>query len=158
MSVLSLVTCTLPSIPNVPFWAHSCLTSKLNTISSDRLIPSSSREECDVLLVLWGAAHSLWLIFSLFPPLPCPQAYAGIYEGISTQGWFIGLMCAIALLTLLLLTICFVRRNKGGKYSGKWIYIVLSLCSHVNNQHPSEVSLWGPHSREHKHPIRVCSF
>ncbi|XP_062356917.1 neural cell adhesion molecule L1-like protein isoform X3 [Cinclus cinclus] len=46
-------------------------------------------------------------------------AYAGIYEGISTQGWFIGLMCAIALLTLLLLTICFVRRNKGGKYSVK---------------------------------------
>ncbi|KAM6256426.1 neural cell adhesion molecule L1-like protein isoform 2-T3 [Porphyrio hochstetteri] len=43
--------------------------------------------------------------------------YAGIYDGISTQGWFIGLMCAIALLTLLLLTICFVRRNKGGKYS-----------------------------------------
>ncbi|XP_027496015.1 neural cell adhesion molecule L1-like protein isoform X1 [Corapipo altera] len=48
-----------------------------------------------------------------------PQAYAGIYDGISTQGWFIGLMCAIALLTLLLLTICFVRRNKGGKYSVK---------------------------------------
>ncbi|XP_029814106.1 neural cell adhesion molecule L1-like protein isoform X5 [Manacus vitellinus] len=45
------------------------------------------------------------------------RAYAGIYDGISTQGWFIGLMCAIALLTLLLLTICFVRRNKGGKYS-----------------------------------------
>ncbi|XP_077040735.1 neural cell adhesion molecule L1-like protein isoform X3 [Agelaius phoeniceus] len=45
--------------------------------------------------------------------------YAGIYEGISTQGWFIGLMCAIALLTLLLLTVCFVRRNKGGKYSVK---------------------------------------
>ncbi|XP_066183261.1 neural cell adhesion molecule L1-like protein isoform X1 [Sylvia atricapilla] len=45
--------------------------------------------------------------------------YAGIYEGISTQGWFIGLMCAIALLTLMLLTICFVRRNKGGKYSVK---------------------------------------
>ncbi|XP_009995235.1 PREDICTED: neural cell adhesion molecule L1-like protein [Chaetura pelagica] len=47
------------------------------------------------------------------------RAYAGIYEGISTQGWFIGLMCAIALLTLLLLTVCFVRRNKGGKYSVK---------------------------------------
>uniref|UniRef100_A0A8D2MN01 Neural cell adhesion molecule L1-like protein n=1 Tax=Zonotrichia albicollis TaxID=44394 RepID=A0A8D2MN01_ZONAL len=47
------------------------------------------------------------------------KSYAGIYEGISTQGWFIGLMCAIALLTLLLLTICFVRRNKGGKYSVK---------------------------------------
>ncbi|XP_006018755.1 neural cell adhesion molecule L1-like protein isoform X3 [Alligator sinensis] len=47
------------------------------------------------------------------------RAYAGIYEGISTQGWFIGLMCAIALLTLLLLTVCFVKRNKGGKYSVK---------------------------------------
>ncbi|KAM6126610.1 neural cell adhesion molecule L1-like protein [Phoenicopterus ruber ruber] len=47
------------------------------------------------------------------------RAYAGIYDGISTQGWFIGLMCAIAMLTLLLLTICFVRRNKGGKYSVK---------------------------------------
>ncbi|KAM9132947.1 neural cell adhesion molecule L1-like protein isoform 2-T2 [Pangshura tecta] len=45
--------------------------------------------------------------------------YAGVYEGISTQGWFIGLMCAIALLTLVLLTMCFVKRNKGGKYSVK---------------------------------------
>ncbi|XP_038265991.1 neural cell adhesion molecule L1-like protein isoform X6 [Dermochelys coriacea] len=45
--------------------------------------------------------------------------YAGIYEGVSTQGWFIGLMCAIALLTLLLLTMCFIKRNKGGKYSVK---------------------------------------
>ncbi|KAG8128012.1 hypothetical protein E2320_014882, partial [Naja naja] len=47
------------------------------------------------------------------------RAYTGIYERISTQGWFIGLMGAIALLTLLLLTICFVKRNKGGKYSVK---------------------------------------
>ncbi|XP_074054808.1 neural cell adhesion molecule L1-like protein isoform X4 [Macrotis lagotis] len=45
--------------------------------------------------------------------------YAGLYDNISTQGWFIGLMCAIALLTLILLTICFVKRNKGGKYSVK---------------------------------------
>uniref|UniRef100_A0A8D2Q9L2 Neural cell adhesion molecule L1-like protein n=1 Tax=Varanus komodoensis TaxID=61221 RepID=A0A8D2Q9L2_VARKO len=47
------------------------------------------------------------------------RAYAGIYEKISTQGWFIGLMGAIALLTLLLLTVCFIKRNKGGKYSVK---------------------------------------
>ncbi|XP_032066487.1 neural cell adhesion molecule L1-like protein [Thamnophis elegans] len=47
------------------------------------------------------------------------RAYTGIYERISTQGWFIGLMGAVALLTLLLLTICFVKRNKGGKYSVK---------------------------------------
>ncbi|XP_030275353.1 neural cell adhesion molecule L1-like protein isoform X5 [Sparus aurata] len=39
--------------------------------------------------------------------------------GISTQGWFIGLMCAIALLTLIVLIACFVNRNKGGKYSVK---------------------------------------
>uniref|UniRef100_A0A669AUT2 Neural cell adhesion molecule L1-like protein n=1 Tax=Oreochromis niloticus TaxID=8128 RepID=A0A669AUT2_ORENI len=38
---------------------------------------------------------------------------------ISTKGWFIGLMCAIALLTLIVLIACFVNRNKGGKYSVK---------------------------------------
>ncbi|KAJ8788176.1 hypothetical protein J1605_005475 [Eschrichtius robustus] len=47
------------------------------------------------------------------------RKYAGLYDDISTQGWFIGLMCAIALLTLILLTVCFVKRNKGGKYSVK---------------------------------------
>uniref|UniRef100_A0A8C6U7I6 Cell adhesion molecule L1-like b n=1 Tax=Neogobius melanostomus TaxID=47308 RepID=A0A8C6U7I6_9GOBI len=40
-------------------------------------------------------------------------------KGISTQGWFIGLMCAIALLTLIVLVACFVNRNRGGKYSVK---------------------------------------
>uniref|UniRef100_A0A8D2E1P9 Neural cell adhesion molecule L1-like protein n=1 Tax=Sciurus vulgaris TaxID=55149 RepID=A0A8D2E1P9_SCIVU len=47
------------------------------------------------------------------------REYAGLYDDISTQGWFIGLMCAVALLTLMLLTVCFVKRNKGGKYSVK---------------------------------------
>nr|XP_033482186.1 neural cell adhesion molecule L1-like protein isoform X4 [Epinephelus lanceolatus] len=44
---------------------------------------------------------------------------ASVHGGISTQGWFIGLMCAIALLTLTVLIACFVNRNKGGKYSVK---------------------------------------
>lgn len=44
---------------------------------------------------------------------------ASIHGGISTQGWFIGLMCAIALLTLIVLVACFVNRNRGGKYSVK---------------------------------------
>ncbi|XP_037535073.1 neural cell adhesion molecule L1-like protein [Nematolebias whitei] len=44
---------------------------------------------------------------------------ASVHHGISTQGWFIGLMCAIALLTLIVLIACFVNRNKGGKYSVK---------------------------------------
>uniref|UniRef100_A0A8C7L8J3 Neuronal cell adhesion molecule a n=1 Tax=Oncorhynchus kisutch TaxID=8019 RepID=A0A8C7L8J3_ONCKI len=38
---------------------------------------------------------------------------------LATQGWFIGLMCAIALLILVLLIICFIKRNKGGKYPVK---------------------------------------
>uniref|UniRef100_A0A3P9MVK5 Neural cell adhesion molecule L1-like protein n=1 Tax=Poecilia reticulata TaxID=8081 RepID=A0A3P9MVK5_POERE len=44
---------------------------------------------------------------------------ASVHGGISTQGWFIGLMSAIALLTLIVLIACFVNRNKGGKYSVK---------------------------------------
>uniref|UniRef100_A0A673G5N4 Neural cell adhesion molecule L1-like protein n=1 Tax=Sinocyclocheilus rhinocerous TaxID=307959 RepID=A0A673G5N4_9TELE len=49
-----------------------------------------------------------------------PEAsLASIHGGISNQGWFIGLMCAIALLTLIVLIACFVNRNKGGKYSVK---------------------------------------
>ncbi|XP_061901700.1 neural cell adhesion molecule L1-like protein isoform X5 [Entelurus aequoreus] len=46
-------------------------------------------------------------------------SFASIHGGISNQGWFIGLLCAIALLTLIVLIACFVNRNKGGKYSVK---------------------------------------
>ncbi|XP_061532077.1 neural cell adhesion molecule L1.2 isoform X2 [Phycodurus eques] len=42
-----------------------------------------------------------------------------VQPSIATQGWFIGLVSAIVLLLLILLIICFVRRNKGGKYSVK---------------------------------------
>lgn len=42
---------------------------------------------------------------------------------IATQGWFIGLMCAIALLILVLLIVCFIKRNKGGKYPGKLVNV-----------------------------------
>lgn len=51
-------------------------------------------------------------------PLCFLTGLASIHGGISTQGWFIGLMCAVALLTLIVLIACFVNRNKGGKYSG----------------------------------------
>ncbi|XP_046715116.1 neuronal cell adhesion molecule a isoform X20 [Silurus meridionalis] len=46
-------------------------------------------------------------------------AVASRQVDIATQGWFIGLMCAIALLILVLLIACFIRRNKGGKYPVK---------------------------------------
>ncbi|XP_036004818.1 neuronal cell adhesion molecule a isoform X1 [Fundulus heteroclitus] len=50
---------------------------------------------------------------SLSPAVPNRQV------DIATQGWFIGLMCAIALLILVLLIVCFIKRNKGGKYPVK---------------------------------------
>lgn len=56
-----------------------------------------------------------------FPPTPwiCFPAMASRQVDIATQGWFIGLMCAVALLILILLIVCFIRRNKGGKYPVK---------------------------------------
>ncbi|XP_029995353.1 neural cell adhesion molecule L1-like protein isoform X2 [Sphaeramia orbicularis] len=44
---------------------------------------------------------------------------ASTQRNLSSQGWFIGTMCAVALLTLVVLIACFVRRNKGGKYAVK---------------------------------------
>ncbi|XP_019402131.1 PREDICTED: neurofascin isoform X16 [Crocodylus porosus] len=46
---------------------------------------------------------------------PTP-AYTKNHADIATQGWFIGLMCAIALLVLILLIVCFIKRSRGGKY------------------------------------------
>uniref|UniRef100_A0A3Q1GG35 Neural cell adhesion molecule L1 n=1 Tax=Acanthochromis polyacanthus TaxID=80966 RepID=A0A3Q1GG35_9TELE len=47
-------------------------------------------------------------------------AHAGIYGfDFSTHGWVIGTLCAVALLTLVALMACFVRKNKGGKYAVK---------------------------------------
>lgn len=56
---------------------------------------------------------SVALPLSVCPAVPSRQV------DIATQGWFIGLMCAIALLILVLLIVCFIKRNKGGKYPGK---------------------------------------
>ncbi len=49
-------------------------------------------------------------------------------EDIATQGWFIGLMCAVALLVLILLIVCFIKRSRGGKYPGK----IQQMHSHIN--------------------------
>lgn len=42
----------------------------------------------------------------------------GRRSDFSTQAWFIGTMCAVALLTLIALMACWVRRKRGGKYAG----------------------------------------
>ncbi|XP_038595038.1 neuronal cell adhesion molecule a isoform X3 [Micropterus salmoides] len=57
--------------------------------------------------------HSTDEVSVLVPAVPSRQV------DIATQGWFIGLMCAIALLILVLLIVCFIKRNKGGKYPVK---------------------------------------
>ncbi|XP_022448719.1 neuronal cell adhesion molecule isoform X4 [Delphinapterus leucas] len=53
------------------------------------------------------------------PDVGAGKAMASRQVDIATQGWFIGLMCAVALLILILLIVCFIRRNKGGKYPVK---------------------------------------
>ncbi|XP_028848948.1 cell adhesion molecule L1-like a isoform X6 [Denticeps clupeoides] len=50
--------------------------------------------------------------------LPAEHSYLR-NAGASSKGWFIGVLCAVAVLTLLALIACFVIRNKGGKYSVK---------------------------------------
>ncbi|XP_029359086.1 neurofascin homolog (chicken) a isoform X7 [Echeneis naucrates] len=47
---------------------------------------------------------------------------------IATQGWFIGLMCAIALIILILLIVCFIKRSRGGKYPGGGCVTGLTKC------------------------------
>ncbi|XP_072552280.1 cell adhesion molecule L1-like a isoform X3 [Salminus brasiliensis] len=43
----------------------------------------------------------------------------GVYGNVSSRGWFVGMLCAVAFLTLAALIACFVTRNKGGKYAVK---------------------------------------
>ncbi|XP_041037401.1 neural cell adhesion molecule L1-like isoform X2 [Carcharodon carcharias] len=50
---------------------------------------------------------------------PASTAFTETNNGIASQGWFIGLISAIVLLILILLIVCFIKRNKGGKYSVK---------------------------------------
>ncbi|XP_075396660.1 neurofascin isoform X2 [Tenrec ecaudatus] len=55
-------------------------------------------------------------ISSTFITFMTSTAYTNNQADIATQGWFIGLMCAIALLVLMLLIVCFIKRSRGGKY------------------------------------------
>uniref|UniRef100_A0A671TAB3 Neural cell adhesion molecule L1 n=1 Tax=Sinocyclocheilus anshuiensis TaxID=1608454 RepID=A0A671TAB3_9TELE len=57
-----------------------------------------------------------------------------ISQGFVTESWFIGLISALVLLLLVLLILCFIKRSKGGKYSG----IRRSTVTHHSNvfNHP----------------------
>lgn len=49
--------------------------------------------------------------YSLDGPIIQPK------ENVATAGWFIGMMLAIAFLLLVLILVCIVKRNRGGKYA-----------------------------------------
>ncbi|XP_019743589.1 neural cell adhesion molecule L1-like protein isoform X7 [Hippocampus comes] len=70
---------------------------------------------------------------------------AGQPRSISTKGWFIGTMCAVALLTLIVLTVCFMRRNQGGKYAGtpppgRQDVVAMDKVKEKEDLHPDEES------------------
>uniref|UniRef100_A0A3B3Q9D2 Neural cell adhesion molecule L1 n=1 Tax=Paramormyrops kingsleyae TaxID=1676925 RepID=A0A3B3Q9D2_9TELE len=61
-------------------------------------------------------SHEHLGISSEYVDFETSAAYSKDQIDIATQGWFIGLMCAIALLVLILLIVCFIKRSRGGKY------------------------------------------
>lgn len=38
-------------------------------------------------------------------------------QNMASAGWFIGMMLAIAFLLLVLIMVCIIKRNRGGKYA-----------------------------------------
>uniref|UniRef100_A0A8B9HTV9 L1 cell adhesion molecule, paralog a n=1 Tax=Astyanax mexicanus TaxID=7994 RepID=A0A8B9HTV9_ASTMX len=63
-----------------------------------------------------------------------PTEAMEVKNGFATEGWFIGLISALVLLLLILLILCFIKRSKGGKYSGmmtddyRIMYRCLKVC------------------------------
>lgn len=79
--------------------------------------------------------------------VPClPDLPAGRVRlppaGFATEGWFIGFISAIILLVLVLLILCFIKRSKGGKYSGKpRPGAQVRVVERVHDPHPRSPSL-----------------
>lgn len=80
--------------------------------------------ESSLELIFFSRRIWRWALFSClqFQHCLCPSAYAQDQVDITTQGWFIGIMCAVALLVLILLIVCFIKRSRGGKYPGKKVF------------------------------------
>nr|CAD7257229.1 unnamed protein product [Timema shepardi] len=54
-------------------------------------------------------------------------------ENVATAGWFIGMMLAIAFLLLVLIIVCIIKRNRGGKYA-----VHEREAAHGRNDYPEE--------------------
>ncbi|XP_039971770.1 neurofascin homolog (chicken) a isoform X1 [Xiphias gladius] len=95
------------------------------TLDSDKtvkVVPVKQQPPITVADLIAGAkyhlrvySHELNSVSSISIPFKTKAAYIDQVD-IATQGWFIGLMCAIALIILILLIVCFIKRSRGGKY------------------------------------------
>ncbi|KFV71160.1 Neurofascin, partial [Dryobates pubescens] len=112
-------------------WSHNYsagtdfVVKYITSNKTERSIPVKAQTPSSVQLadLTPGMMYKLWV----FPIWSSPSehsyitfttssAYTKNQVDIATQGWFIGLMCAIALLVLILLIVCFIKRSRGGKY------------------------------------------
>jgi neuronal cell adhesion protein len=46
-------------------------------------------------------------------------------RNVAIEPWFIGLMVSLALLLIMLIIVCFLVRERGGKYSGKFLFSIV---------------------------------
>ncbi|RMB99237.1 hypothetical protein DUI87_23970 [Hirundo rustica rustica] len=112
-------------------WSHNFsagtdfVVKYITSNKTERSVPVKAQGPSSVQLadLTPGMMYKLWV----FPIWSHPSehsyitfttssAYTKNQVDIATQGWFIGLMCAIALLVLILLIVCFIKRSRGGKY------------------------------------------
>ncbi|XP_053943408.1 neurofascin isoform X4 [Cuculus canorus] len=112
-------------------WSHNYsagtdfVVKYITSNNTEKSIPVKAQTPSSVQLanLTPGMMYKLWV----FPIWSSPSehsyitfttssAYTKNQVDIATQGWFIGLMCAIALLVLILLIVCFIKRSRGGKY------------------------------------------
>ncbi|XP_041639823.1 neural cell adhesion molecule L1-like protein isoform X3 [Cheilinus undulatus] len=113
----------LESVSKYKFYLRSCTTVGCGPVISEEC--TTTLETTSILASTIGLSKSASPSPPSTPKSPVTKStrstigLASMQGGISTQGWFIGLMCAIAFLTLIVLIACFVNRNKGGKYSVK---------------------------------------
>uniref|UniRef100_A0A3P8XDP4 Neural cell adhesion molecule L1 n=1 Tax=Esox lucius TaxID=8010 RepID=A0A3P8XDP4_ESOLU len=124
----TMITTTTPT-------ATTSTTTAAPTAATPVVVTSTKRADKNVLAQCFPSlapqcTHSVspsLYVSSLLPVCVCLfvcvfqcvcllTAYIKDHVDIATQGWFIGLMCAIALIILILLIVCFIKRSRGGKY------------------------------------------
>lgn len=130
ISIILLFFCARFCVPYQPLHTNisKCsicvlISVHLSVAHHQERVPLFSSLDVDWLCLLFVVVFPLCVSVCL--------AVASRQVDIATQGWFIGLMCAIALLILVLLIVCFIKRNKGGKYPGDAHKDILSLFTWV---------------------------